>query len=290
MSSPQNVMSGQSEAQNMNATNLSAKKEKEVFMMREGEPGGGLRIPLPKDSTIKYGADTRWVKKDFKKGDMFRCDNNQFGNDPAYGTSKSCYDVAPDAEASSQNSSGTSEITNKNGTFKKMGGDNTAASEPGCIFISNTVVSLDACKSSCISDPACTNINYHVPSGVCQRRRCNNPSRPVGSTFPGWNMYAFFASNPMDPEGSMSSYLAKIKGVGELASEGASGFFSSEGGSGAFSHASEFLGSTVSSFGYILGVIAIIAGGVIIAVFAWKMFMGSSSASMINSAPSNIIR
>lgn len=272
----------------------------DVFLMREGQPGGGVRIPLPADVTIKYGADTRWVKKDFKKGYMFRCDNNEFGNDPAYGSSKSCYTVAPQIEKPAQpatpssTSTGTpsgsstgsqppresSQVVNKNGTFVKKGGDDIAAVEPGCVFVSSSSLSLDACKSACLSDPACTNINYHVPTGGCQFRRCNNPSDPVGSKYSGWNMYAFMASNPMDPTGAMTSFAAKMKGIGEVASER---------GSSAFSSASELLGSTASSFGYILSVIAIIVIGVIIAAFAWKMFMGSSSASTINSAPTNII-
>jgi len=272
----------------------------DVFLMKEGEPAFGIKIPLPKDVTIKYGADTRWVKKDFKKGDMFRCDNNQFGNDPAYGTGKSCYEVAPEIQKPTQPSTNTgtasstnaqpptgtpsgsenSQVVNKNGTFVKKGADNIAAVEPGCVFVSSSSLSLDACKASCISNPACTNINYHVPSGGCQLRRCQNPSDPVGSNYSGWNMYAFIASNPMDPTGAMTSFAAKMKGIGEVASEG---------GSSAFSSASELLGSTASSFGYILTVVAIIVIGVIIAAFAWKMFMGSSSASMINSAPTNII-
>ena len=252
----------------------------DVFFLREGEPGGGFRIPLLADVTIKYGADTRWVKKDFKKGDMFRCDNNEFGNDPAYGTGKSCYTVAPEIQKPAQPPSESSQVVNKNGTFVKKGGDNIAAVDPGCVFVSGLSLSLDACKSACLSDPACTNINYHVPSGGCQLRRCNNPSDPVGRNFPGWNMYAFIASNPMDPTGAMTSFAAKMKGIGEVASEG---------GSSAFSSASELLGSTASSFGYILSVVAIIVIGVIIAAFAWKMFMGSSSASTINSAPTNII-
>ena len=252
----------------------------DVFLMREGQPGGGVRIPLPADVTIKYGADTRWVKKDFKKGYMFRCDNNEFGNDPAYGSSKSCYTVAPQIEKPAQPPSETIQVVNKNGTFVKKGGDDIAAVEPGCVFVSSSSLSLDACKSACLSDPACTNINYHVPTGGCQFRRCNNPSDPVGSKYSGWNMYAFMASNPMDPTGAMTSFAAKMKGIGEVASER---------GSSAFSSASELLGSTASSFGYILSVIAIIVIGVIIAAFAWKMFMGSSSASTINSAPTNII-
>ena len=252
----------------------------DVFLMREGQPGGGVRIPLPADVTIKYGADTRWVKKDFKKGYMFRCDNNEFGNDPAYGTGKSCYTVAPQIEKPAQPPRESSQVVNKNGTFVKKGGDDIAAVEPGCVFVSSSSLSLDACKSACLSDPACTNINYHVPTGGCQFRRCNNPSDPVGSKYSGWNMYAFMASNPMDPTGAMTSFAAKMKGIGEVASEG---------GSSAFSSASELLGSTASSFGYILSVIAIIVIGVIIAAFAWKMFMGSSSASTINSAPTNII-
>ena len=252
----------------------------DVFLMKESEPAFGIKIPLPKDVTIKYGADTRWVKKDFKKGDMFRCDNNQFGKDPAYGTGKSCYTVAPEIQKPAQPPSESSQVVNKNGTFVKKGGDNIAAVDPGCVFVSGLSLSLDACKSACLSDPACTNINYHVPSGGCQLRRCNNPSDPVGRNFPGWNMYAFIASNPMDPTGAMTSFAAKMKGIGEVASEG---------GSSAFSSASELLGSTASSFGYILSVVAIIVIGVIIAAFAWKMFMGSSSASTINSAPTNII-
>lgn len=253
----------------------------DVFLMREGQPDGGLRIPLPKDVTIKYGADTRWVKKDFKKGYMFRCDNNEFGNDPAYGSSKSCYTVAPQIEKPAQPPSETIQVVNKNGTFVKKGGDDIAAVEPGCVFVSSSSLSLDACKSACLSDPACTNINYHVPTGGCQFRRCNNPSDPVGSKYSGWNMYAFIASNPMDPTGAMTSFAAKMKGIGEVASER---------GSSAFSSASELLGSTVSSFGYILSVVAIIVIGVIIAAVAWKMFMGSSSASTINSAPTIISR
>ena len=258
----------------------------DVFFLREGQPGGGVRIPLPADVTIKYGADTRWVKKDFKKGYMFKCDNNEFGNDPAYGTGKSCYTVAPEIQKPAQPPTGTpsgsenSQVVNKNGTFVKKGADNIAAVEPGCVFVSSSSLSLDACKASCISNPACTNINYHVPSGGCQLRRCQNPSDPVGSNYSGWNMYAFIASNPMDPTGAMTSFAAKMKGIGEVASEG---------GSSAFSSASELLSSTASSFGYILSVVAIIVIGVIIAAFAWKMFMGSSSASTINSAPTNII-
>lgn len=185
------------------------------------------------------------------------------------------------SEGEGPSGSESSKVVNKNGTFVKKGEDNTAAVEPGCVFVSSSSISLDACKSACLSDPACTNINYHVPSGGCQFRRCNNPSDPVGSKYSGWNMYAFIASNPMDPTGAMTSFAAKMKGIGEVASEG---------GSSAFSSASELLGSTASSFGYILTVVAIIVIGVIIAAFAWKMFMGSSSASMINSAPTIIRR
>jgi hypothetical protein len=260
---------------------MSFSSKDDFFLMKEGQPDGGLRIPLPTDVTIKYGADTRWVKKDFKKGYMFRCDNNEFGNDPAYGTSKSCYTVAPQIEKPAQPPSETIQVVNKNGTFVKKGGDDIAAVEPGCVFVSRSSLSLDACKSACLSDPACTNINYHVPTGGCQFRRCNNPSDPVGSKYSGWNMYAFIASNPMDPTGAMTSFAAKMKGIGEVASER---------GSSAFSSASELLGSTVSSFGYILSVVAIIVIGVIIAAVAWKMFMGSSSASTINSAPTIISR
>jgi hypothetical protein len=262
---------------------MSFSSKDDFFLMKEGQPDGGLRIPLPTDVTIKYGADTRWVKKDFKKGYMFRCDNNEFGNDPAYGTSKSCYTVAttPQIEKPAQPPSETIQVVNKNGTFVKKGGDDIAAVEPGCVFVSSSSLSLDACKSACLSDPACTNINYHVPTGGCQFRRCNNPSDPVGRKYSGWNMYAFMASNPMDPTGAMTSFAAKMKGIGEVASER---------GSSAFSSASELLGSTVSSFGYILSVVAIIVIGVIIAAFAWKMFMGSSSASTINSAPTIISR
>ena len=260
---------------------MSFSSKDDFFLMKEGQPDGGLRIPLPTDVTIKYGADTRWVKKDFKKGYMFRCDNNEFGNDPAYGSSKSCYTVAPQIEKPAQPPSETIQVVNKNGTFVKKGGDDIAAVEPGCVFVSSSSLSLDACKSACLSDPACTNINYHVPTGGCQFRRCNNPSDPVGSKYSGWNMYAFIASNPMDPTGAMTSFAAKMKGIGEVASER---------GSSAFSSASELLGSTVSSFGYILSVVAIIVIGVIIAAVAWKMFMGSSSASTINSAPTIISR
>jgi hypothetical protein len=270
---------GTKSSENMNSKNVNSgaasqtgTSSGDIFLFAEG---GGPSAPAEENVTIKYGADTRWATKEFKKGETFKCDNATFG-DPAYGTRKSCFRVVPLLEKSS------SDIT-KNGRFTQSGGEDTGCIEPGCIFIRNYKASLDKCKYDCLSDPACTNINYNSADEACQQRRCNNPEDPIGTRNPGWTMFAFIPTDPMDPDGKMSKLTAAMRGVGEIATQ------ANEYGNLAWSEASLLLDEGVSTFGYVLGVIALIVFGVAITLFAWKTLFGSSSASTINSAPPNII-
>ena len=248
----------------------------DYFTANEGSPADpNEQYVAPEGGiTIKYGAgEYGWTKKFIKAGDSWRCDNNTFG-DPAYGQAKSCFrEVAGIGKSSS-------DIVD-NGRLEQSGGDDTACIEPGCVFIRNYKTSLEKCKYDCLSDPACTNINYHSKDEGCQLRRCNDPKDPIGTRWPGWTMFKFIPTDPMDPYGKMSKLTAGAEEIGKIAKK------ANEYGKLAWSEASLLLENGFSQFGYILSVIGLIVLGTIITVFAWKTFVGSSLA--INSSPPNII-